>query len=90
VTATSKYPDQIDMMALLYKLAPLHRTLANRVTDLALQIVADALPGSVIEGFPCGSAAWSWTIPQRWELDSATIKAGGETRLSMLHGVHCT
>ncbi len=79
MSATRKYHDKIDMMSLLSKLGPLHRTLANRDTDLALQIVADVLPGAVIEGFPCGSTAWSWTIPQRWELGAATIKADGET-----------
>lgn len=92
MSAASKYPDQIDMMALLSKLGPLHRTLANRDTDMALQIVADVLPGSVIEGFPCGSTAWSWTIPQRWELGSATIKAEGETLVdaarSPLHAIN--
>ena len=73
------YKDKIDMMALLGKIAPLARTLANNDTDKALQIVADVLPGAVIEGFPSGSKAWSWTIPQRWEISGATIKANGET-----------
>ena len=73
------YKDKIDMMALLGKIAPLARTLANNDTDKALQIVSDVLPGAVIEGFPSGSKAWSWTIPQRWEISSATIKANGET-----------
>jgi len=73
------YQDQIDMMALLGEIAPLARTLANNDTDKALQIVADVLPGAVIEGFPSGSKAWTWTIPQRWEISGATIKANGET-----------
>jgi len=73
------YKDTIDMMALLGEIAPLARTLANNDTDKALQIVADVLPGAVIEGFPSGSKAWTWTIPQRWEISGATIKANGET-----------
>lgn len=73
-----KYTDQIDMMALLGELAPLHRTLANNDTDKALQIVSKALPGSKIEGHRSGTPIWSWTVPRRWELKTATIKAAGE------------
>lgn len=73
------YQDQVDMMTLLGEIAPLARTLANNDTDKALQILAGFLPGAQIEGFLSGSTAWSWTIPHRWELSSATIKANGET-----------
>lgn len=73
------YEDQLDMMRLLGDIAPLARTLANNDTDKALRILAEMLPGAQIEGFPTGSKAWSWTIPQRWELNGATIKANGET-----------
>jgi aminopeptidase-like protein len=86
------YPDEIDMMALLARLAPLNRTLACADTDQALSIIKEYLPDATIEGYPCGSAAWSWTLPQRWELDRATIKAGGETLVdsanSALHVVN--
>ena len=74
-----KYTDQIDMLALLAELAPLHRTLANQDTDKALQIVAATLPGSQIEGHRSGTPIWSWTVPRRWEFKTATIKAKGET-----------
>lgn len=74
-----RYQDQVDMMALLGEIAPLARTLASNDTDKALRILAGFLPGALIEGFPSGSAAWSWTIPHRWEVSSATIKANGET-----------
>lgn len=74
-----KYSDHIDMMALLGKIAPLARTLASDDTDIALQLVAQALPGAAFDNFPSGSAAWSWTIPPRWEVDSATIKSDGKT-----------
>lgn len=75
----AKYLDQIDMMSLLGSIAPLARTLANNDTDAALDLVAQSLPGSTIDGFPCGSTAWSWKIPLRWEVAGATIKAQGET-----------
>lgn len=67
------------MMGLLRKIAPLARTLASNDTDQALKIVADYLPGAQIEGFQSGCAAWTWTIPPRWELSNATIKANGKT-----------
>lgn len=73
------YEDQIDMMALLEEISPLARTLANNDTDKALRILAEFLPGAHIEGFPVGSTVWSWTIPYRWELSGATIKANGAT-----------
>jgi len=74
-----RYQDQVDMMALLGEIAPLARTLASNDTDKALGILAGFLPGATIEGFQSGSVAWSWTIPHRWELSSATIKANGKT-----------
>ncbi|UOG65273.1 DUF4910 domain-containing protein [Leptospira noguchii] len=73
------YKDKIDMMSLLRKITPLARTIANNDTDKALQMLTEFLPGAFIEGFPSGSKAWSWTIPRRWELDGATIRANGET-----------
>ncbi|WP_061249378.1 DUF4910 domain-containing protein [Leptospira alstonii] len=73
------YKDEIDMMSLLRKITPLARTIANNDTDKALQILTEFLPGALIEGFPSGSKAWSWTIPRRWELHGATIRANGET-----------
>jgi aminopeptidase-like protein len=76
------YDDEIDMMELLGRLAPLARTLACRDTDRALDIVAECVPGAKIEGFPSGTRAWSWTVPQRWELDRAHVRAGGETLVS--------
>jgi len=73
-----KYEKCIDMMAVLERIAPLSRTLASYDTDLALKIVQEYLPNSKIKGFKCGSKAWSWTIPLRWEVEKATICADGE------------
>jgi aminopeptidase-like protein len=83
--------DAIDMMALLEQLGPLPRTLACRATDRAYEIIATAVPGAVVEGYPCGSAAWSWTIPQRWELNRAIVRApDGRVLLdSNDHHLHC-
>jgi len=87
-----RYEDEIDMLALLATIVPLARTLANTDTDIAYKHVAELLPGSRVDGFPTGSKAWSWTIPPRWELRAATIKANGKTLLdaswSHLHVVN--
>jgi aminopeptidase-like protein len=92
VVSMKSYEDQIDMMALLGKIAPLARTLANADTDKALEIVRAALPGGVIEGTSTGAKAWSWVIPPRWELVRATVKANGETLVdsawSVLHVIN--
>ncbi len=72
-----KYEDQFDMMGLLRRIGPMKRTLASNETDRALEIVAEFLPGAQIEGFSCGSKAWTWTLPMRWEVQSARIEAGG-------------
>lgn len=88
----NRYKDHSDMMDLLRKIAPLTRTLASADTDRALGIVQESLPGSVIEGTPSGSKAWSWVIPPRWELQRATIKANGITLVdsawSILHVIN--
>ena len=62
------------MIDLLKKLAPLKRTLACNDTDKALNIIADYMPGSIIEGYATSSRVWSWDIPKRWELKRASIK----------------
>lgn len=69
-----RYESQVDLMELLRRIGPLNRTLANRETDRALDIVSKYLPGARIEGFPCGAKAWTWTLPMRWEVESARIE----------------
>lgn len=73
-----RYEDQLDMMELLRRVGPLNRTLASRETDRALDIILEYMPGGRIEGFPCGSKAWTWEIPMRWEVDSARIETHDE------------
>lgn len=84
--------DDFDMMQLLGRLAPLHRTLASADTDRALEIVAEAVPGARIEGYPSGAKAWTWRVPPRWELEQATIRAGGkvlvDAQWNHLHAVN--
>src|SRR5688572_21357795 len=84
-------PDAIDMMELLGRIGPLPRTLACDATDRAYEIVAAAVPGAEIEGYPCGSAAWTWTIPPRWELNRAVVRTldGRVVLDSDDHHLHC-
>jgi aminopeptidase-like protein len=83
--------DAIDMMGLLAQIGPLPRTLACQATDRAYEVVAATVPGAVIEGYPCGSAAWSWTIPPRWELRRAVVRTldGRVVLDSQDHHLHC-
>lgn len=71
-----RYEDEVNMMSLLERLAPLSRTLACADTDRALDMVAEQVPGARIEGWKSGSSAWSWTIPKRWELARASVREG--------------
>jgi aminopeptidase-like protein len=86
------YIDTIDMIALLEELTPLERSLANKDTDKALDIIKRYLPNSTIQQYATGSKAWTWTIPKRWELDSATIKSNGkkivDSKNSILHVIN--
>ncbi len=86
---TQTYEDEIGIAQFLRELAPLHRTLACQDTDEALSIVCRHLKGARIESFPCGSKAWSWVIPPRWELKRGTISANGKVLVdSDWHHLH--
>lgn len=83
----------IDMIELLKKIGPLPRTLACNATDTALEVLSgyikSNLPNTVIESFPTSSKVWTWTIPQRWELNAATISCGEKIYLdAMIHPLH--
>jgi aminopeptidase-like protein len=51
--------------------------------------VAECIPNAIIEGYPCGSRAWSWTLPSRWEYERATVRHGDETLIDVAwHPLH--
>jgi aminopeptidase-like protein len=84
------YADSIDMMALLAEIGPLPRTLACRATDTAYDLLKAVIPEGEVEGYPSGTAAWSWTIPERWELIRAVVKDGERVVLdSNDNHLHC-
>jgi len=89
---TDKTPDTdaIDMMALLADIGPLPRTLACRATDEAYTRLQAVIPEGVIESYPTGSQAWSWTLPERWELTRAVVRDGDHVVVdSNEHHLHC-
>jgi aminopeptidase-like protein len=82
--------DTLDMMAVLRELGPLPRTLACDATDRSLEFVQGLIPGAAIEGYRSGSQAWGWTVPQRWELRRATLRAGDRLIIdSDANHLHC-
>lgn len=76
------------MMELLRAIGPLSRTLASVQTDQAFSLVQAALQPATqggaktaVESYPTGEKVWTWTIPPRWELQSASIKFSGKQLL---------
>jgi aminopeptidase-like protein len=65
------------MKALLVRLWPLHRTLVSDGTDIALELIGEALPVGCsyeIETYAPGSSAWTWRVPERYEVDEAYLE----------------
>jgi len=63
----------VDLCARLW---PLHRTLCSDGMDVALDLVAQALPvgaTSLIERYPPRAPAWTWVVPERWVVHEATL-----------------
>jgi aminopeptidase-like protein len=84
-----RYVDTIDMIELLSKIAPLERTLACLATDKTFEILKEYLPDGRVEGYPSGKKVWTWTIPQRWEVRSASISVNGEVLVDVKdHPLH--
>ena len=58
---------------LIKRLYPLNRTLAGDDTDNALEIIKEYLPIEIYK-IPSGTQAFTWTIPDRWEVEHAYVK----------------
>lgn len=65
------------MMALMTRLWPLHRTLVSADMDRAMDIIAEALPAEgewVLNAYPSGTRAWTWTVPEEFVVDEAHVE----------------
>jgi aminopeptidase-like protein len=73
---------KVDMMELVEELWPLRRDLVSTGLSQALRRLAQLLPLK-IESYPTGSQAWTWIIPQRWEVNRAWVKADGRILIDL-------
>ncbi len=72
-----------DMRRFIERLHPLNRSICSPDLDRALDIIkAEFVPDLVIDGYPTGSAAWTWRLPRKWDLRSASIACGGREIVS--------
>lgn len=80
-----RVPNDGPLKALLTTLWPLHRTIVSDGTDEALRIVGEHLPASAgysVATFAPGAPAWTWTVPERYEVDEAYLETEGGERIA--------
>lgn len=73
------------LKALLTTLWPLHRTIVSDGTDEALRIVGEHFSesaGYTVETFTPGDSAWTWTVPERYEVDEAYLETEDGERVA--------
>ena len=67
----------MNLIPLLKKLYPLHRTLASDGTDEALRIVGEYMPASsnyTIETYVPSTPVWTWIVPERYIVHEAYLE----------------
>jgi aminopeptidase-like protein len=53
---------------------PLYRSICSPGLDEALEILRrEFIPELIVEGYPTGTPAWTWILPQKWELRSGSL-----------------
>ena len=58
---------------------PLYRSICSPGLDEALErIKSRFIPDLTIEKYPTRSSAWTWTLPQKWELKEGYIESNGK------------
>lgn len=69
-----------EVMAFLRRVTPLARTLVHPDNDKTLAILRESLSGVRVEAFRSGTMAWTWKIPNQWQLVESRIEdaASGE------------
>jgi aminopeptidase-like protein len=68
------------MKALIDELWFLKRELVSDDYDRALARLADQVPMTIHE-YPSGTPVWTWTVPEKWTCDAATLETLDGTRL---------
>jgi aminopeptidase-like protein len=74
----------VELLGLVEGLHPLHRTLASDGTDIALELVGEALPDGVryeIESYTPGDPAWTWSVPERYVVREAWVETEAGQRI---------
>jgi aminopeptidase-like protein len=64
-----------DIHALATRLWPLNRSITGAGLRQTLAILKEICPNLTIHEVPSGSAAFDWTAPDEWEIESATLTA---------------
>lgn len=67
----------LDIIKKIHKNAP-NRALISDDYDKALSIIKKELPEMQIHEFPTGTTYETWTVPQKWTLNSASVKFKGK------------
>lgn len=78
------------MISLLEKLYPLNRHLVGNDNETALKMIMDELGDLKIHRYPSGMRCWTWSVPERWEIDSSYIECEDGRRLGQFekHPLH--
>lgn len=78
-----------DYASFIDKVWFLRRDIVSDGFDRALEHIARMLPGLNIHRYPTGMEAWTWIVPEKWEVKAAHIKANGKTLLDVRdHPLH--
>jgi len=74
----------VKLKPLIEQLLPLHRTLACDGMDEALRIVGENMPAASkysIETYSPGIPVWTWTVPERYEVQEAYLETEDGRRI---------
>jgi aminopeptidase-like protein len=76
--------DYTNIIDVIRKIYPLHRTLASEGTDRALEIVGEYMPevaGYRLETYAPLEPVWTWKVPERYEVHAAYLDSEDGRRI---------